>query len=105
MAVLSMVTVRVKPGRMADFVTGVKELKEIEDRVGSNLRSMRLFEARVGGSQPGLVSIVFEYDDLASWGATVDAELRDRAFQALTGPTPDDPDELVDQILYVEVPL
>ncbi len=105
MAVLSVVTVRVKPGRKADFVAGLKELKEIENRLGSNLRSMRLFEARVGGSQPGLMSVVFEYDDLASWGATVDAEPRDRAFQSLTGPSADDPDELLDQTLYVEEPL
>lgn len=105
MAVLSVVTVRVKPGRMADFVAGMKELKEIEDRLGSNLRSMRLFEARVGRPQVGLVSIVFEYDDLASWGAAVDAELRDRAFLDLTGPSADDPDELINHTLYVEAPL
>ena len=105
MAVLSIVTVRVKPGRMADFVAGMKELREIENRLGSNLRSMRLFEARVGGPEPGLVSVVFEYDDLASWGATVDAELRDRAFQTLTGSSADDADELVNQTLYVEAAL
>jgi hypothetical protein len=51
------------------------------------------------------VSILFEYDDLASWGATVDAELKDRSFLDLTGAAGDDADELINQTLYVEIPL
>jgi hypothetical protein len=103
MAVLSFVTLKVKPGRMSDLMAGVKELQSIEQRLGKNLRSMRLFEAQVGGSDTGLMALAFEYDDLASWGATVDAERQDRAFQAQMG-TPDDPAELVGQTLFVEIP-
>jgi hypothetical protein len=103
MAMLSVVAVQVKPGRMDEFVKTVRELKEIEDRKATNLRSMRMFTAQVGGSRSGRVSIVFEYDNLASWGATVDAELKDPAFLA-SASQPDDPAELVDQTLYVEIP-
>jgi len=48
---------------------------------------------------------VFEYEDLASWGATLDAELRDKEFiKSIDETRPDDPAELVDQSLYVEIP-
>jgi hypothetical protein len=102
MAMLSMVTFRAKPGRMSDIVNELKELKEIENRVGTNFRSMRLFEKRIGGPNSGELAIIFEYDDLASWGATLDAELRDKAFQQMSA---EEQDELVDQSLYIEIPL
>ena len=103
MAVLSMVTVRVKLGRTEEFLGLARELREIEGRVGTNLRSMRLFEALVGGPEPGLLALLFEYDDLAAWGATVDAERRDQAFNAQVG-TADDPAESTGQTLFVEIP-
>ena len=90
---------------MADLAASIKALKDIEAGVGVNLSSSRLFDARVGGPHSGLVSIIFENVDLASWGATIDAEPRDRALQVLNGPSPDHPDELVDQPLFLEVPL
>jgi hypothetical protein len=63
---------------------------------------MRLFEKRIGGPNSGELAIIFEYEDLASWGATLDAELRDKAFQQMSA---EEQDELVDQSLYIEIPL
>jgi hypothetical protein len=104
MAVLSMITIRVKPGRTEEFLGLVRELGEIEARVGANLRSMRLFESLVGGAEPGQLALLFEYDDLASWGATVDAERKDESFNAQVG-SADDPAETVGQTLFVEIPI
>ena len=88
---------------MEQFLKDVKELRKIEDQKGTNLRSMRLFVAQVGGQNTGQVSLVFEYDDLASWGATVDAEVAsDPWFLAVPGP--DDTFELIGQTLYLEIP-
>jgi hypothetical protein len=104
MAMLSVVTARIKPGRMDEFVNDVKELKKTEERVATNLRGMRLFVAQVSGRNTGLVSLMFEYADLASWGSTLDAELsEDPAFQAVAGA--DDAFEVLDQSLYVEIPI
>jgi hypothetical protein len=102
MAMLSVVTFRTKPGRMSEVVSELKALREIENRVATNFRGMRFFEKRIGGPNSEQLVIIFEYDDLASWGATLDAELRDEAFQKMIS---DDPDELIDHSLYVEIPL
>ena len=87
---------------MAEMVAELKELTEIENRVGTNFRGMRFFEKRIGGPNSGELAIIFEYEDLASWGATLDAELRDKAFQQMSA---EEQDELVDQSLYIEIPL
>ena len=102
MAMLSMVTFRTKSGRMSEVVSELKALKEIETRVGTKFRGMRLFEKRIGGPNSGQLVVIFEYDDLESWGATLDAELRDQAFQQMSA---EEQDELVDQSLYIEIPL
>jgi hypothetical protein len=87
---------------MSEMVAELKELTEIENRVGTNFRGMRFFEKRIGGPNSGELAIIFEYEDLASWGATLDAELRDKAFQQMSA---EEQDELVDQSLYIEIPL
>jgi hypothetical protein len=104
MAMLSMVTADIKPGRMEEFLTAAKELKAAEEQTATNLRTMRLFIAQVAGAETGRIALKFEYDDLASWGATVDAELAaDPAFRAVAGA--DDPFERTAQTLFIEIPL
>jgi hypothetical protein len=104
MAVLSVVTFQVTPGRMGDFLAVVRDLQSIEDRLAVNLTSMRVFEAEVAGPGSGQVSLVFEYADLASWGSTVDRERQDAAYLMLG-----DTDErgaiatVVDRALYSEL--
>ena len=106
MAVLSVVTFHVSPGRMDDFLAAVRTLEEIEGRLAANLVSMRVFEAEVAGRGSGRVSLVFEYADLASWGATVDREREDAAYLALVGSDPEgDVATLVDRALYTEIPI
>ena len=104
MAVLSVVTFQVEPGRMDDFLAAVRTLQEIENRLAANLVSMRLFEAEVAGQGSGQVSLVFEYADLASWGATVDREREDAAYLALLASDPEgEVVTLVDRALYTEI--
>ena len=106
MAVLSVVTFHVSPGRMDDFLALVRTLQEIENRLAANLVSMRVFEAEVAGRGSGRVSLVFEYADLASWGATVDREREDAAYLALAGSDPEgDVATLVDRALFTEIDL
>jgi hypothetical protein len=104
MAVLSVVTVEVAPGRMEDFLGAVRTLKAIEDRLAVNLRSMRLFEAEVAGEGTGRVSLVFEYADLGSWGTTVDRERQDTAYQTMMQSDPEgEIVTIVDRALYTEL--
>jgi hypothetical protein len=74
MAAISQITYQVKPGRMEDFLAAARELKGAIERLGVNVRAVRLFEAEVAGPHSGRVVLSFEYADLASWGATVDRE-------------------------------
>jgi hypothetical protein len=105
MAVLSVTTFAVSPGRMDDFLAAVRTLQAIEARLAVNLVSMRLFEGEVAAEDSGRVSLVFEYADLGSWGMTVDRERADAEFQALLGADPDgEIATMVDRSLYTEVP-
>jgi phenylpyruvate tautomerase PptA (4-oxalocrotonate tautomerase family) len=106
MAVLSVVTFQVAPGRMEDFLAAVRTLQAIEERLAVNLTAMRLFEAEVAGDGSGQVSVVFEYADLASWGATVDRERQDAAYQDLVASAAQgDVATIVDRSLYSELPI
>lgn len=105
MAVLSVVTFEVAPGRMDDFLTAARKLQAIEARLAVNLTSMRLFEAEVAGEGSGQVSLVFEYADLGSWGATLDRERQDEEFLALLASDPEgEVATMVDRALYSELP-
>ena len=103
-AVLSVVTFQIAPGRMEDFRAAVRTLQTIEERLAVNLTAMRLFEAEVAGDGSGQVSVVFEYADLASWGATVDRERQDAEYLALDASDPQgDIATMVDRALYSEL--
>jgi hypothetical protein len=106
MAVLSVVTFQVAPGRMEDFRAAVRTLQSIEERLAVNLTAMRLFEAEVAGDGSGQVSVVFEYADLASWGATVDRERQDAEYQEMVASAAQgDIATMVDRSLYSELPI
>ena len=104
MAILSVVTFAVAPGRMEDFLAAARRLQAIEQRLAVNLTTMRLFEAEVAGDGSGQVSLVFEYADLASWGATVDREQQDAEYLELVASAAQgDFATMVDRALYSEV--
>jgi hypothetical protein len=105
MAVLSVTTFDVAPGRMDDLLAAVRQLQAIEARLAVNLLSLRVFEADVAGDRSGRVSLVFEYADLASWGTTLDRERADEEFLALLAADPrGEIATMVDRSLYVEIP-
>jgi hypothetical protein len=107
MAVISVVGFAVRSGRMDDLVAGVKELKPIVERLGVNLKEVRVFQNLVGGQSSGTVAVTFEYADLASWGATNDRELQDPAWLAVVARLsgPDASATVVSRELYTEIVL
>jgi hypothetical protein len=106
-SVMSVQTWDVKPGRREEFVGIVRELKTILQRLGVNFKSIRLYRAYVAGPSTGIVELAIEYADLASWGATVDAEHNDPAWQTLAATVsgPDGAATQVSRSLSIEMPL
>jgi hypothetical protein len=112
-AAVSQITYQVRPGRMTDFLAAARELKAAIERLGVGVRSVRLFEMEVAGPHSGRVVLAFEYEDLASWGETVDRELAlvdqesDAAWLALVERAhgAEAPAVVVERALLVERPL
>lgn len=80
MAVTSIVSYKVKPGRDEEFVQAVKEAKPVLESLGVNLKSIRLRRAAIAGANTGLYRLGFEYDDLRSWAATLEREAQDDRY-------------------------
>lgn len=105
MAVLSVTGYQIKPGRRDEFIEMARESKAIIEPLAVNLRSMRLTQASLAGAQTGLVRGSFEYDDLASWAATVEREAKDERFNALVAKLfgPDSPATPIERGLASEI--
>lgn len=105
MAVVSVVSWQVKPGRREDFLASARESKAVIEPLGVNLRSIRLFFGVVAGPNSGIHRVSFEYDDLASWAATVEREAQDAGFAALVekGSSPDSAATLSSRALLTEI--
>jgi hypothetical protein len=106
-SVISVQTWDVKAGRREEFVGNVRELQAILRRLGVNFKSIRLYRAYVAGPGTGILELAIEYADLASWGATVDAEQNDPAWQALAATVsgPNGAATQVSRSLSIEMPL
>jgi hypothetical protein len=108
MAVVSVMEIAVKPGRTDEFVAGAAELDAVLHRIGEGrFRGLRLFRSLVGGPYTGTIVAAFEYDDLASWGASNDREVQDGAWRAVAERLggPDGPATVGARELYEEIAL
>ena len=65
-AVLQGVIVRVKPGKLDDYLAQVEALRKVRERVGSS-GNMRVFQATVAGEGTGNVAVGITYPSLAAW--------------------------------------
>jgi hypothetical protein len=67
-SVLQSVAVRVKPGRLDDYVAKIDKLRKISERLGTS-NTMRVFQATAAGEATGTVVIGVIYKDLATYAA------------------------------------
>lgn len=105
MGIASLVTYRVKPGRMDDFLANIGEAKQVVEGLAENLQSIRAFRAAVAGPDTGRVHIEFTYGDMSDWGETYMREESDPDFNAMVarGMGPDSPAELVGRGIQTEI--
>ena len=108
MAVLSIMELHVKPGRMDEFVEGARELNTVLHRIGGDgFNGLRLFHSLIGGPHTGTIVAAFEYTDLTTWGSSNDREGQDEAWRAVAGRLggPDGPVDIVARELFTEISL
>ncbi len=105
MTVMSVVTWRVKPGRMDDFLTNASQAQEVILRLATGLNEHRYWRRVVGGPLTGDVLATFTYDSLTDWATTVEREAADPDFNALVaqGSGPDAPAELMARTVWAEI--
>ncbi len=90
---------KVKPGREAELLEGVKNLKRVGQRLGAQVRTSR---ARVG--DPARIVVVAEWPSITAWGTgQADPELRALADGMRNNANP--PWEKVEVAMLEEVPL
>ena len=65
-AVLQGVIVRVKPGKLDDYLAQLESLRRVQERIGSS-GNMRVFQATVAGQGTGNVAVGITYPSLAAW--------------------------------------
>ena len=97
MAVASVHTIRVKPGRIQDFQSINAEGTKILERLGARVRVWR----PVAGGEPASVSYVLEYDDMKQFGEFSDKLQSDSEWQALVQRIQSNPDPATEPVSNV----
>ena len=78
MAVCSIVTFRISPGRMADWLSNTATAKRTLERHGAKVRIWQAFT----GNDPGLsATLVAEFDDMESYGRITEALSQDNDWR------------------------
>lgn len=107
MAVREVVMFEIKPGRYDEFVSQARELKAMLERVDVGLTSVRFSHALIAGTNSGRVTLVAEYDSLASWATSIENEISDPALRKwaaeVTGP--DAASTMVNRVLLTDIEL
>ena len=81
MAVVTVVTLTVKPDRFEDELDDLRKSKALAEKNGS--KNVRVLAAMVAGEQTGTLAFISEADDFASSGAALDKFLTDPEGQAM----------------------
>jgi hypothetical protein len=103
MAVASVYTVRVKPGRFQDTLSLNSEATKIIERHGAQLQVWR----QAVGAEPAAIIYVIQHDDMTQYGAFSDKLQSDAEWQRLVEriqTDPDPPTEPISNSLLTEVP-
>ncbi len=105
MPVIQMSTVRVKPGRLEEFLAHQDAIKAINARHG--LTGRRLLRATLAGTGTGDVLIVSEFADMASYARWNEERNKDPDYQEWRKTTPNsNPDssaDLLSTILLTDI--
>jgi hypothetical protein len=81
-SVLQSVSVRVKPGRLDDYLTKIDKLRNISERLGTS-NTMRVWQATAAGEATGTVVVGLIYKDLAAYAADSTKIQADSEWQKL----------------------
>jgi hypothetical protein len=103
MSVLAIFTYDVKPGRMQDFLSKLKQAANAKFTSPVMPKSVRLFRNTVPGPDTGPVLLVIEYQDMAAYGARTTFENDNPEWRALFAAHPNSPETLVSVQLLTEM--
>ena len=78
MAVATVHTWRIHPGRLQDVLGNVSEARKVHERLGGRVR---VWEAAIGG-EPGSLTYVIEHDSMTAYGTFTDKLLTDTGWQS-----------------------
>jgi hypothetical protein len=81
-SILQTVSVRVKPGRLDDYVAKIDKLRKISKRLGTS-ETMRAWQATAAGEATGTVVVGVIYKDLAAYAADSTKIQSDAEWQKL----------------------
>lgn len=102
MAVIAKFVYEVKPGRMRDFMSKLKEAGDPKFKSQVMPKSFRLFRSTVPGPDTGQVLLLIEYEDMAAYGARTAFENNNREWKKLFAAAADSPERLVSVELWTE---
>lgn len=83
-SVLQTVSVRVKPGRLDDYIKKTEKLRKISERVGAT-NTIRVWQATAAGETTGTVVVGLLYKDLATYAAESTKVQADAEWQKVVG--------------------
>lgn len=103
MSVIAIFKYQVQPGRMADFMTKLREAAHPRFTSRVMPKSFRLFRSTVPGPDTGPVTMMIEYEDMAAYGARTAYENANPEWRALFEAKPDSPETLLSVELLTEM--
>lgn len=102
MAVISVYTLRVRPGRLQEALSLCAEARKIQESLGARVR---IWQPVITGQQPNSVGYAIECDDMTAWGAFSDKLESESQWQAFVQKLESNSDpalEMVQSGLYRE---
>lgn len=103
MAVIAVFKYEVKPGRMGDFMTKLREAAHPRFASPVMPKSFRLFRSTVPGPDTGPVIMLIEYEDMAAYGARTAFENASHEWKQLFERRDDSPETLLSVELLTEM--
>ncbi len=102
MAVISVYTLRVRPGRLQEALSLCGEARKIQESIGARVR---VWQPVITGREPNSIAYAIECDDLTAWGAFSDKLESESQWQAFVQKLESNPEpalEMVQSALYRE---
>lgn len=103
MSVFAIFTYEVKPGRMGDFITKLREAAHPRFESDVMPLSVRLLRNTVPGPHTASLILAIEYADMAAYGARTDFENGNAEWVELFASRPDSPEILRSVQLLAEL--